>query len=124
MSEHIYASVLSALKAIVQSARIISISADEIITVDNTSWLGVHVYVMDDWKRVLHLLHLSPVSDGTADHLTSTIIYSLLGGRANLQVHSTETNLFWIRRGLHFLGTQKRYHCTNLVEVGPFFGRC
>ena len=71
MSEHIHATVLSALKAIVQFARIVSISADEVTTVDNMSWLGVHVYVMDDWERVPHLLHLLSVFDGNANHLTS-----------------------------------------------------
>ena len=79
MSEHIHGIVLSALKAIIQSACILSISVDEVTAVDNTSWLGVHVYVMDDWERVPHLLHLSSVSDGCADQLTSTIMYSLLG---------------------------------------------
>ena len=82
MSEHLHASVLATLKEVVQSACIISISADEVTAIDNTSWLGVHVYAMNSWERVLHLLHLSCVSDndsGTADSLTDTIMFSLLG---------------------------------------------
>jgi len=59
MSEHLHASVLSALKAMVQSAYIILISVDKITVVDNTSWLGVHIYAMDSWEKVPHLLHLS-----------------------------------------------------------------
>lgn len=61
------------------AARIVSISVDKVIAVDNSSWLSVHIYAMDSWKRVPHLLHLSCVTDcGTTDELTNTIIYSLL----------------------------------------------
>jgi len=68
MSEHLHASVLAALKFVVQFALILSISADEVTAVDNTSWVGVQVYAMDFWKRKLHLLHLSCVSEsGIAD---------------------------------------------------------
>ena len=82
MSEHLHASVLATLKEVIQSARIISISADEVTAIDNTLWLGVHVYAMKSWERVPHLLHLSCVSDGdggTVDNLTDTIMFSLLG---------------------------------------------
>ena len=84
MSEHLHASVLATLKEVVQSARIISISADEVTAIDNTSWLSVHVYTMNSWERISHLLHLSCVSDGdgdggTADSLTDAIMFSLLG---------------------------------------------
>ena len=47
MSEHLHASILSALMFVVRSTCIISISTDEVTTVDNTPWLGVHVYAMD-----------------------------------------------------------------------------
>jgi len=80
MSEHLHAIVLLALKAVVQLARIISISVDKVTTIDNTLWLGVHVYAMDSWEKVPHLLHLSCVSSGgIAYHLTNMIIFSLMG---------------------------------------------
>jgi hypothetical protein len=80
MAEHLHACVLAALKVVVQSARIISISADEVTVVDNTSWVGVHVYAMRSWERMPYLLHLSCVSEsGTSDHLTNVIMYVLLG---------------------------------------------
>jgi len=80
MSEHLHAIVLLALKVVVQSMWIISISANEVTAIDNTSWLGVHVYAIDSWERVLHLLHLSYVSDGgTTKHLINAIMYSVMG---------------------------------------------
>jgi len=50
-----------------------------VTAVDNTCWIGVHVYAMDNWKRVLHLLHLSYMSEGgTTDHLTNVIMHALI----------------------------------------------
>ena len=78
MSEHLHKSILSKLRSVVQSARIISISCDE-VAVDNTSWIGIPVYAMEGWKRLPHLLHLSHVSNvGTASHLTTIIIDALI----------------------------------------------
>ncbi len=47
MSEHLHSFVLAALKSVVQVAHIISISVDEVTTIDNTLWVGVHVCVME-----------------------------------------------------------------------------
>jgi hypothetical protein len=91
MGEHLHGCVLAALKAVVQSARIISISADEVTAIDNTSWVGVHVYAMQSWERVPYLLHLSCVSEsGTSDHLTNVIMHALLskGGLAREEIAS------------------------------------
>jgi len=50
------------------------------MAIDNTSWLGVHVYVMESWERVLHLLHLSDVLEsGTTAHLIQVIMHVLMG---------------------------------------------
>ena len=68
------------MKSIVKSARIISISAEEVTAIDHTGWIGVHVYTMENWERIPHLLHLSQVTEGgRVDHLTSVIIHSLMG---------------------------------------------
>jgi len=89
MAEHLYGFFIVALKAVVQFASVISISADEVTVVDNTSWIGVHVYVMNGWEREPHLLHLSCVFDaGTADHLTEVIMHALMaeGGLTREQI--------------------------------------
>jgi hypothetical protein len=91
MAEHLHGCVLAALKGVVQSARIISISVDEVTAIDNTSWVGVHVYAMRSWERMPHLLHLSYVSEsGTSDHLTSVIMHALLdeGGLSREEIAS------------------------------------
>ena len=51
MNEHLYLSMLSKLRFVVQFAQIISISYDKVIAMDNTSWIGIHVYGMEGWEK-------------------------------------------------------------------------
>ena len=49
------------------------------IAVDNTTWIGVHVYAMDSWERKPQLLYLSCIlEDGSSDHLIQVIMNSLI----------------------------------------------
>ncbi len=47
MSEHLHTFVLFALKAMVKYIRVISINTHEVTMINNTSWVGVHIYVID-----------------------------------------------------------------------------
>jgi len=79
MNEYLHMCVMSTLKSIIQFVRVVSISVDEVIVIDNTSWIGIHVYTVESWERVLHLLHLSYVSESdTTNHLTNVIMSALL----------------------------------------------
>jgi hypothetical protein len=49
--------VLRALAFAIISTRFVSLNADEVISVDNMQWLAMHVYVVQDNKRVPFLLH-------------------------------------------------------------------
>jgi len=80
MNEYLHSSIMVALRVAVQSMRYVSISTDEVIAMDNMSWVEVHIYVVESWKRILYLLHLSCIANcGTTDHLTDVIMHSLLG---------------------------------------------
>ena len=46
MSGHLHGCILDALKAVIQSAKYISITTNEVTAVDNTAWVGIHVYAM------------------------------------------------------------------------------
>jgi len=91
MSEHLHASILNDWKAAMQSAKVISIFANEITAMDNTCWIGVYVYTMDNWETTPDLLHLSCVADGgIADNLTFVIMHALLeeGGLSHEELAS------------------------------------
>jgi hypothetical protein len=63
----------------VQKSLFIFVNCDEVSTIDNQSWLFIHVYVIEQWKRVLILLNLQHVVDGTTfDNLTSLIVNNLM----------------------------------------------
>ena len=71
--------MLSKLRCVVQLAQINSISCDEVIAMDNTSWIEVHVYAIKRWKRMPHLLHLLYVFDvEIASNLTIVIMDALI----------------------------------------------
>jgi hypothetical protein len=54
-------------------------SADEVTTIDNQSWLSVHLYIVEAWKRVPIFLNLQKVVDGgTSNIMTSMIVESLI----------------------------------------------
>jgi len=89
MAKHLHSCVLVALKLVVRNARFVSISVDEVTAVNNTLWIGIHVYVVDEWKRVPHLLHLFYVSNcGTVNHFTNVIMQTLVeeGGLSRKEI--------------------------------------
>jgi hypothetical protein len=121
ISEHMHMSVLKALKSAVQGADVIAISADEVTAVDNSAWCGVHVYVVSNWERVPHLLHLSCVSeDGSSDHLTQVILNALLdeGGLTREEVASKLVS-FGADGVSTFQGTHSGV-TTQLKSIAPF----
>jgi hypothetical protein len=79
MSEHIEFVVLNALRNLVRDCRILSLLADEVTAIDMTCWVSVHVHIIEGWKRVPHLFHISYISEpGTADHLIDQIMCTLM----------------------------------------------
>jgi len=62
-----------------QKARFISVSCGEVTTIDNQSWILTHVYVVEGWKRLLFLLTLQQVLEGSnVNNLTKVIVVFLL----------------------------------------------
>jgi hypothetical protein len=58
MVETMHNIVLQAIKECVQKNKIISLNCDEVTTIDNQSWLSMHVYVTNLWKQIPILLNL------------------------------------------------------------------
>ena len=71
MSEYIELVVLATLKEVVESYKIFSLFVIEVIAVDISYRVDIHVCVMEGSKRLLHLLHILYVSEpNMANHLT------------------------------------------------------
>jgi len=58
MVEAMHNIVLQAIKECVQKIEFISLNCDEVTTIDNQSWLSMHVHATDLWKRIPLLLNL------------------------------------------------------------------
>jgi len=89
MVETMHNVVLRTTQNVMQKFLFIFVNCDEVTTIENQSWLSIHVYVIEEWKRVLILLNLQHVVDGTTfDNLTALIGKNLMEFRG-----LSETNL-------------------------------
>ncbi len=78
--------VLVTTKTTIQMTNHILVSCDEVISINNQSWIFVHGYVVEDFKRTPILLNLEQMTDGcTTDNLMKMIQNSIqvFGGLSN-----------------------------------------
>jgi hypothetical protein len=55
--------------------RFFTISADEVTTIDNGTWMSVTIYYIDDWGRESMMYALEHVKEGaTSNNLTKVIM--------------------------------------------------
>lgn len=63
---------------LIQKARYISISCDEVTTSNQQSWVSFHCYVMQEWGRTPLLFILKQLVEGTtSDNLKAMILLAL-----------------------------------------------
>ncbi len=69
--------VINPTKKIIHVARYIVVSGDEVTMIDNKSWVNVHVYLVDGFKRIHVLLNLKRlIGGGTIGNMTNVIFNS------------------------------------------------
>jgi hypothetical protein len=79
MSTAMHNVILKHNMLLVQQARFISINCDKVTNLDNYSWIYVHVYIVENWRKVPIILNLERiVNGGTSNNLTFVIIHSLV----------------------------------------------
>jgi hypothetical protein len=75
MAEIMHNIVKAATADAVKAANFISISCDEVTSVDNKSWLSLHAYIIKEWSQIPILLSLERMVEGAdAGNLTRVII--------------------------------------------------
>jgi hypothetical protein len=71
--------VLKQTQTIVVGTNLFFWNVDEVITVDNQSWISLHAHVMRAWKRIFILFTLQHVvKGGNIDNLTPIIVQALM----------------------------------------------
>jgi hypothetical protein len=59
----------------IQSMRFFTVSADEVTTIENSTWVSVTIYYIDDWGRESMMCGLEHVEEGaTSNNLTKVIM--------------------------------------------------
>jgi hypothetical protein len=79
MAKAMHDFVIRSICLIMQKARFIFVSCDEVTTIYNQSWILTHVYVVKGWRCLSIFLTLFQVLEGSSvDNLTKVIVDSLL----------------------------------------------
>jgi hypothetical protein len=72
--EHLHNQILSTIKIAIWGAKFVALTCDEVITLDNHSWIYVHGYYVQDWCCIPILLVVDHVVEGSnAQDLTKVI---------------------------------------------------
>lgn len=58
MTKYYYVEVIVVIKKMVQVAYYMVVTVDKVTTIDNGSWLCIHIYVMQDYIRMFLLISL------------------------------------------------------------------
>jgi hypothetical protein len=82
---------LKQIQIIVVIASFLSLSADEVIAIENQSWISMHAYVMHAWKRIPILLTLQHIVEGgNVDNLTIIIVQAFMQQGGLIQKETTK----------------------------------
>ena len=79
MTESLFKVVQAKIKEVVSTVSYFSITCDEVTTLDNHSWISIHIYTIRDWEIVPMLLCLQRVIEGGggAANITKIILGAL-----------------------------------------------
>ena len=79
MAAHIYDFVKKRQSAMIHATNFIAVSVDESRTIDNTSVIVIHAYVLFDWGQRSLMIALNKLeSDGATTHFLTRVIMSAL----------------------------------------------
>jgi hypothetical protein len=86
MVEFMHQEVMRAIKAIMGAIRYVALNCDEVLIINNQSWLFVHSDVVQNWVRIPILISLDKMLEGLdSDNLTKVIMEALAIGEGLLR---------------------------------------
>jgi hypothetical protein len=78
MAAHMHLEITATKREMLQGARYFSVSCDEVTTMDNGTWISIHVYVVKNYERFPMLAALEHVQEGaTSNNLTKVVMTNL-----------------------------------------------
>ncbi len=89
--------LLEAIKAAFATTSFITVNADEVTIIDNIQWLSIHLYMVQQWKRIPILLYMETI---------------------NMFATSNNIFVFMLKCLLEFGGLRLEEFCEKLVNIG------
>ena len=88
-----------------------SIAYDEVTTLDNQSWIVIHVYIIEDREIMPLLLNLECVTeDGGASNIMKRILLHLLTKRVDPTSYHRSIHSLWCRWCICFVREEEWCH--------------
>ncbi len=79
MASYMHDLVVNKTKTIVEVAKFISLSYDEVTTFDQQSWVCIDAYVVENWQQIPLLLSSQQVVDGaTSNNLKHILVDAMV----------------------------------------------
>jgi len=122
MAESMYCQVKEVIKRKISTAHFVAITCDEVTSVDNGSWICIHVYVVKNFIRSPLLVSLQRLMGGAgADSLTLIIMKALQdGGDLTLEQLSRRLLCFGADGVSTFQGTRSGVTVQIKGRFAPF----
>jgi hypothetical protein len=96
-----YHQIQAKTKLVMHTAHFFSITCDEITSLDNQAWISIHGYVCENWTRIMLLLSLKQVVDGTGANSLINVIVEAIKGSGDLNDYDFATKVASFGAGKH-----------------------
>jgi hypothetical protein len=115
MVEHIEIGMKKTIKTIIQNAKFVSLTCDEIISMDNASWASVHGYIVQDWCHMPLLLNVKHVLSGSRIDSLTLLIMNYLMTPGGLHEEDLASRLVYF--GVDGIGTFQGLRSRVIVQI-------
>jgi hypothetical protein len=117
MAEHI--EVKNVTKSIIHNAKFVSLTCEEIISMDNASWASVHRYIVQDWCHIPLLLKVKHVFFGSKTNSLNLLIMNFLMTQGGLHEEDLASRLvsFGVDGVNTFQGFRFWKYSSNLTTI-------
>jgi hypothetical protein len=119
MATYMHLEVMAAKREMLQGAWYFSVSCDEITTMDNGTWVSIHVYVIKGYERFPMLAALEHVQEGATSNNLTKVVMTNLQALSGFDREEIAARLVCFGAGNHLLKYSFVLSC--MIELVPIF---
>ncbi len=120
---HIKNKVKWAIEVVIHNIKFVSLTCDEVTSMDYASWASVHAYIMQDWCQcqISSLLNVQHVIYGFQIDVLTMVIMNFLMTKGALKEEKNTSRLVYFGDGINtFQGLRFRIVIQNQCQHVPF----